>query len=175
MTPFLGQLICVGFNFAPQGWALCDGQILSISQNTALFSLLGTTFGGNGTTTFALPDLRGRAPLHMGQGPGLGNYILGENGGTEEATLTVGNLPQHTHAINATSNPGSSSHPNGQYLASSGAAAIYNSGTGGNGVDSKLHAGAVSVAGNGVPFDKHAPYLTMNWIIALEGIYPSRS
>jgi len=175
MTPFLGQLICVGFNFAPQGWALCDGQLLAISQNTALFSLLGTTFGGNGTTNFALPDLRGRTSLHMGQGPGLGNYVLGQNGGTENATLSVGNLPQHSHPLNATSNPGSSSHPNGQLLASSGGGAIYDSGNGGNGVDSQLSSKAVGVAGSGQPFDKHMPYVTMNWIIALQGVYPSRS
>jgi microcystin-dependent protein len=174
MNPFIGQLMCVGFNFAPVGWALCNGQLLSIAQNTALFSLLGTTYGGDGISTFALPNLQGRAPIHMGQGPGLGNYILGQTGGTETVALNASQLPSHSHTINATSNPGSNSHPNGQYLASSGGGAIYDAGTGGNGVDSQLNAGAVSVAGSGQPFDNHMPYLTMNWIIALQGIFPSR-
>jgi microcystin-dependent protein len=170
---YLGQLICVGFNFAPPGWAQCDGTLLPISQNTALFSLLGTTFGGDGISTFALPDLRGRAPIHMGQGPGLSLYIIGQNGGVETTTLSVNQMPTHNHTINATSNPGSSSHPNAQFLASSGGGAIYDSGAGGNGVDSQLNSGAVNPVGGGQPFDNHMPYLTMNWLIATQGIFPS--
>jgi microcystin-dependent protein len=99
LSPYLGQMMWVGFNFAPQGWANCDGQLLSIAQNTALFALLGTTYGGNGTTTFALPDMRGRVPVHVGQGPGLSNYTLGEVGGTESETLTVSQMPLHAHTI----------------------------------------------------------------------------
>jgi microcystin-dependent protein len=174
MQPFVGQLMCVGFNFAPAGWALCNGQLLSIQQNTALFSLLGTTFGGDGVTTFALPDLRGRAPIHQGQGGGLSYYVIGQLGGTETVTLNASQMPVHNHLVNATSNPGSSSHPNKQLLASSGSAPIYDPGTGGNGVDSQLASNAVTNAGAGQPFDNHMPYLTMNWIIALQGVFPSR-
>src|SRR5215475_4971153 len=101
--PFLGQIMLVPYNFAPRGWAFCNGQLLSISQNTALFSLLGTTYGGNGQTTFALPDLRGRVPLSSGQGPGLSNYNLGQSGGQETVTLTGNQMPAHQHAINANS------------------------------------------------------------------------
>src|SRR6476659_7582144 len=95
--PFLGEIRMVGFNFAPQGWALCNGQILSIAQNTALFSLLGTTYGGNGTQTFGLPNLQSRVPMHWGQGPGLSNYVIGEQTGTENVTILTSNLPPHTH------------------------------------------------------------------------------
>lgn len=170
MDPFLGQLMLVPYNFAPNGWAQCDGSLLQISQNTALFSLLGTTFGGNGVTTFALPDLRGRAPIHMGQGPGLTNFILGESGGTESVTLNVGNLAPHAHALNAVANPGTSSHPTGNLLASDTAGSVYSDAA----PNTALAAGAVAPAGNGIPFDNHMPYLVMNWIIAMEGIFPSR-
>src|SRR5580704_15922794 len=98
-TPFLGMIITVGFNFAPRGWALCNGQLMPISQNTALFSLLGTTYGGNGTTTFALPNLQSRVPVHFGQGPGLSPYVIGQSGGAETVALTINQLPAHTHAI----------------------------------------------------------------------------
>src|SRR4051794_30340022 len=98
-TPFIGQISLFGGNFAPRGWAFCNGQLLAVSQNTALFSILGTTYGGNGQTTFALPDLRGRVPVHFGQGPGLSPYQLGEVGGTETTTLNVNQLPPHTHAV----------------------------------------------------------------------------
>ena len=175
MTPFLGQIMCVGFNFAPVGWAMCNGQLMSIAQNTALFALLGTTYGGDGISTFALPDLRSRVPIGMGQGPGLSPYVQGQMGGTETVTLTTNNLPSHSHLVNATSNPGSASHPNGQLLASSGAAAIYDPGTGGNGVDSQLAPNAVAPTGGGQPIPNIPPYNAMNWIIALQGIFPSRS
>jgi microcystin-dependent protein len=107
--PFIGETRLVGFNFAPQGWALCDGQLLSISQNTALFSLLGTTYGGNGQTTFALPDLSSRVPVHQGQGPGLSNYVPGEQGGSENVTLNVSQLPAYSHRLASSNQPGSSS------------------------------------------------------------------
>ena len=110
--PFLGQLMLFGGNFAPRGWALCNGQILAINQNTALFSLLGTTYGGNGQTTFALPDLRGRAPLHAGQGPGLSPYALGQVGGTENVTLLATEMPAHTHAQPATAADETTNRPN---------------------------------------------------------------
>jgi microcystin-dependent protein len=111
----------------------------------------------------------------MGQGPGLGNYVLGQNGGTETVTLGANQMPAHSHALNATSNPGSSSHPKGEFLASSGGGAIYDSGSAGKGVDSQLAAKSVGLTGGGQPFDNRGPYLTMNWLIALEGVFPSRA
>src|SRR5689334_9815739 len=112
-NPFLGEIRMVPFNFAPKGWALCNGQILAISQNTALFSLLGTTYGGNGVSTFALPDFRGRVPIHAGQGPGLSSYVLGEQTGTESVTLTVPQLPAHNHTVNGVASGGSQASPAG--------------------------------------------------------------
>src|SRR5215213_5859350 len=109
--PYIGEIRMFAGNFAPRGWALCNGQLLSISQNTALFSLLGTMYGGNGQTTFALPDLRGRVPLHFGQGPGLSNYVEGEVGGTETVTLTTGEMPSHNHGANGNQAPGNSPSP----------------------------------------------------------------
>ena len=170
MEPFIGQLLLVPYNFAPNGWALCDGSIMSIAQNTALFALIGTTFGGNGTTTFALPDLRGRAPIGMGQGPGLTSFVLGETGGTESVTLNANNLPPHTHSVNAVANPGTSSHPSGNYLASDTAGSVYSNVA----PNTALAPNAVGLTGGGVPFDNQMPYLAMNWIIATQGIFPSR-
>src|SRR5215472_14207563 len=131
--PFLGEIFMFAGNFAPRGYALCNGQLMSIQQNTALFSILGTTYGGNGTTTFALPDLRGRSPIGTGQGPGLTDIVLGEMAGTENVTLTTNNMPSHTHSLNADSNPASVSAPAGSVLADSGNAQsggipIYSSG-----------------------------------------------
>ena len=121
MDPLLASIILFAGNFAPRGFYLCQGQILSIAQNTALFSLLGTTYGGDGRTTFALPDLRGRVPVGQGQGPGLSNYDLGEVSGTESTTLLVTNLPQHNHPLIATSEAGSTSDPTGAFLGNTGA------------------------------------------------------
>src|SRR5450631_4459450 len=116
MDPLLASIIIFASNFPPKGWAFCNAQILSIAQNTALFSLLGTTYGGDGITTFALPDLRGRLPVQAGQGPGLSNYDLGQSGGSESTTLLLSNLPQHNHSLNAVSEAGSTSAPAGAYL-----------------------------------------------------------
>src|SRR5262245_2996958 len=123
--PYIGEIRMVGFNFAPLGWALCNGQLLAISQNTALFSLLGTTYGGNGQTTFALPDLRGRIPIHQGQGPGLSNRVLGEVGGQESVALTSQQMPAHTHALLASPSPGTTISPVGSTWASSPSLAAY--------------------------------------------------
>ena len=171
--PFLGQIIMFGGNFAPRGWALCDGQLLPISQNTALFSLLGTTYGGNGQTTFALPDLRGRVPLHMGQGPGLSPYTLGQVGGTEAVTLLVNNLPQHTHSLNGNSTGGNQPGPSGNVLAveSTGTSSNYSS----NAPNATLSPQAVGSTGGSQPVSIQQPYLCMNFVIALQGIYPSRN
>ena len=171
MNQFLGQLLLVAFNFAPAGWALCNGQLLSISQYTALFQLLGTTYGGDGVNTFALPDLRGRVPLSSGQGAGLQNYAIAQAGGAEGVTLGVNQLPAHSHSVNTVSGAATSSHPTNEYLASSTHASVYSSST----PNSTLNANAVSQVGGGQPVDVRSPYLTLNWIIALTGIFPSQS
>jgi microcystin-dependent protein len=173
--PFLGQILLVGFNFAPQGWALCNGQLLSITQNTALFSLLGTQYGGDGQTTFALPDLRSRVPIHQGQGNGLSNYAMGEMAGVENVTLLLSQIPSHNHLINATNAAGGVQTPGNNFLAAATAggrpADIYSAGPS----QGTLSPNAVSVAGGGQPHTNIQPVLAMNYIIALQGIFPSRS
>ena len=166
-TPFLGEIRIFPYNFAPRGWALCNGQILSIAQNTALFSLLGTTYGGNGQTTFALPDLRGRVPNSSGQGPGLSSYSLGQVGGTEAVTLTQQELPSHNHAVNSTNADATSSRPGGNFPAAGGG---YNSAPSNN-----MAPAMIANAGGNQPHNNVQPYLTLNYCIALEGIYPSRN
>jgi len=164
--PFLGQIMLFAGNFAPRGWALCNGQILSIAQNTALFSLLGTTYGGNGQTTFALPDLRGRVPNHAGQGPGLSNYVQGQVGGEESVTLNTNQIPPHTHTQPATNGLQSTNRPNNALPAEGGVYANESDG-------SAFH--PTSSTGGGQPHDNLSPYLTVNYVIPLEGIYPSRN
>ena len=168
--PFLGELKLLPFNFAPRGWAFCQGQILSIAQNTALFSLLGTTYGGNGQTTFALPDLRGRVPIGQGQGPGLSPYDLGQVGGTETVTLTNANLPAHTHQVRATTEDANSAQPGNNLPAAVGAGA-YGSQT----PDTTMSVSMIAPSGSNQPFNNVQPYLTLNWCIALSGIFPSRN
>lgn len=168
MEPFLGQIIMFAGNFAPRGWAFCDGTLLSIAQNSALFSLLGTTYGGDGRTTFALPDLRGRVPVHPGQGPGLSNYTLGQQGGNETTTLTANNLPAHTHPLQAVSSGQSDDSPAGNVLAQ---ADIYGPGP----TNVTLAAGSVGPAGESQPVANLQPYTCITAIIALEGVYPSRN
>ncbi len=170
--PFLGQIILVGFNFAPRGYAFCQGQILSIAQNTALFSLLGTTYGGNGTTTFALPDLRGRVPNGQGQGPGLSNYTLGEVGGAETVTLVSTQMPAHTHLLNCYTEDGNQGNANGNVLASTGAAPPPYSNVAPN---SLMAPASIAAAGGSQPHENRSPYLTLNYCIALQGIFPSRN
>lgn len=172
MEQFLGEIGIVAFNFAPRGWALCNGQLLPINQNQALFALLGTTYGGDGRTTFALPDLRSRIPLHFGQGPGLSSYSLGEVGGAEAVALTVAQLPRHSHAAQGASGAGSSSGPTGQVWAGSVLNDTpYRSG----GVPTAtMAAGAITATGGGQGHENRQPYLTLNFIIALVGVFPSR-
>jgi microcystin-dependent protein len=168
-TPFLGEVRVFAGSFAPAGWALCNGQLLAISQNTALFSLLGTTYGGNGVSTFGLPDLRGRAPLHAGQGAGLSSYVRGQIGGAETVTLATSTLPSHTHAAGASSANGAADTPTGGLPARAPSAIpLY-----GASADSNLAAGAVASAGGGQPHNNMQPFLTLNFIIAVAGIYPS--
>jgi microcystin-dependent protein len=188
--PFLGMIIIVPYNFAPLGWAFCAGQILPISQNTALFSLLGTTFGGDGQTTFALPDLRSRVPVGAGQGLGLSPYTLGQTGGAENVSLTISELPTHTHAIalnnlaataNARNAAGNSQTPVGNVPAveAAGVTATYSNAP----ANAVMAPGAISVsgtatagtAGAGLPTPILSPYQTVNYCIALQGIFPSRN
>jgi microcystin-dependent protein len=169
--PYLGEIRWVGFNFAPRGWALCNGQLLPISQNTALFSLLGTTYGGDGQTTFALPDLRGRVPIGMGQGPGLTDRELGETGGAEAVMLTEAELPSHPHQAMGTSNPAIASSPAGNVWGRTRRLTqLY-------GPDANLmsmSASAIEATGGDQPHENMPPFLTLTCIIALEGIFPSR-
>jgi len=183
--PYLGMIILVPYNFAPRGWAFCNGQILPINQNTALFSLLGTTYGGNGQTTFALPNLQGRVPIGQGQG-----HVIGEVGGVETVTLTVNQMPTHTHVITpgglaATSKvknaAGNRQTPVGNVPAieAAGVTATYSDQV----PDASMGAGAIAISGNPTaataglsqPFDNLQPYLTMSYCIALQGIFPSRN
>lgn len=166
--PFIGLIVAFGGNFAPRSWALCNGQLLSISQNTALFSILGTTYGGNGQTTFALPDLRSRAPVHAGQGPGLSDYTLGQSGGEEAVTLTANQHAPHSHGVSASTNPTSKSPLNNL-------PAAYGVVSYGPSADVAMSPAMIQSQGQGQPHSNVQPYLTINFIIALEGIFPSRN
>ena len=169
--PFIGEIRIFAFGFAPQGWALCNGQLLPINQNQALFSLLGTTYGGNGTTTFALPDLRSRVPVHQGQGPGLSPYAEGQAGGTEAVTLAAAQMPQHTHPVNASSGAATSGNPAGHTLARS-ASHIYHPESGQHTV---MDANMLGEAGGSQPHDNIQPYLAVTFCIALNGIFPAQN
>lgn len=172
METFIGTITLFGFNFAPQGWAKCEGQLLPIAQNSALFSLLGTIYGGDGRTTFALPDLRGRAPIGENQGAGLTNRPLGSRGGTETDTLTTAQLPAHTHGLRASAAAGNSNVPTGKVLADPGRGvnAYTDAAT-----DTDMKADAIGSAGGGQSVNNMPPYLAMNYCIALVGIFPSRN
>ncbi len=200
--PYLGEIRMVGFNFAPNGWALCQGQVLGISQNSALFSLLGTYYGGNGVTTFQLPNLQGRTPVGVGQGLGLSNINIGEMAGTESATLTTQNMPQHTHVATVTggggtasiSIPASTSTAAGTQSGSPSATSVlgpvsisnrqgelYSTATPDvtlKPFNATVTGGAPtienSMAGNNVPFSLRNPYIGINFVIALQGVFPSR-
>jgi microcystin-dependent protein len=161
-----------GGNFAPQGWALCEGQLIPIAENDTLFTLIGTTYGGDGQTTFALPDLRGRIPIHMGQGPGLSNYVIGESGGVEAVALLGAQMPAHGHALAASLNGAElTAGPNGSVTADTGATPLYSASM----VAQDMHASAIAAAGGGQPHDNMAPFLCVNFIISLFGIFPSQN
>ncbi len=171
--PFLGQIITAGFNFAPIGYALCNGQLMAISQNTALFALLGTQFGGDGITTFALPDLRGRAPVHQGQGPGLPVAVMGESSGSESVTLINSEMPMHNHLVMVQAANGAGKAPTNDYLASVQGTNtnIYSTTSDGH----TLNVQSIGLAGGNQPHNNMQPYLVINFCIALEGIFPSRN
>jgi microcystin-dependent protein len=170
---YLGEIRLFPYNFAPQGWAFCNGQILAIAQFTALFSLLGTTYGGNGTSNFALPDLRGRLAVSSGQGPGLSAYTLGQQSGSESVALTVNNLPSHNHMVSpaANGNAATEQRPAGAVMARS-TASIYASAADGS---TTMAGSATSSTGSSQPFSTIQPLLVLNYCIALQGIFPSRN
>ncbi len=172
MDPYLAEIRIFPFNFAPVGWAFCNGQILSISQNTALFSLLGTTYGGNGTTTFALPNLQGSAPMSFGNGPGLSSHVLGEASGSPTVTLLSSQMPLHSHSfsVDPQAKKESSSVANNVPAAASGAD-FYSTAASNNTMNAQM----LPVAGGNLPHDNMQPYLALSFCIALNGIYPPRS
>jgi microcystin-dependent protein len=172
-SPFIAEIRMGGWNFAPRGWAFCNGQITSIAQNTALFSLLGTTYGGNGQTTFALPDLRGRMPIGRGQGPGLSPRSLGESGGQETVTLTQSQMPAHAHVAQGANTGGTTTDPNG---------AVWASSVGGR-TPPPLYAvpgnpqtmDPTNPSGGSQPHSNLQPLLAINFVIALQGVFPPRN
>jgi microcystin-dependent protein len=171
--PFLGEIRNFGFNFAPKGWALCTGQVLPISQNTALFSLVGTSYGGNGTTTFQLPNMQGCIPVGEGSGAGLSPYVIGEAGGAATVALVAANLPAHTHTLPASATAGRISMPTASSVLGAtgrGVAGAYAASGG-----STMAAPSVGSAGSGSPHNNMMPYLVTNYCIALQGIFPSRN
>lgn len=172
-SPYLGEIKIVAFNFAPKNWALCNGQQLSIQQNTALFSLLGTMYGGNGVTTFALPNLQSRVPIHFGQGPGLSNYTQGEVGGAETVTLNSTQLPQHTHLLNGTTGTANKRPPAGHTFAADTASIANFYAAPANQV--ALAAPSVTTAGGNQPHSNLQPYLAVLFCICLAGVFPSRN
>ena len=171
--PFVAEIRIFPFNFAPRGWAWCDGQLLPLSQNTALFSLLGTTYGGNGKSNFALPDLQGRAPMHPGQGPGLSLHDLGETGGSETVTLLESEIPAHSHGLRGVSEAGEDNDPAGATLGVTIGNALYIPPAGQT--LSAMNAAALAPAGGDQPHNNLQPYLTFYFCIALQGVFPPRT
>lgn len=171
MEPFIGQIQAFGFTFAPQGWLQCNGQLISIAQNTALFALLGTTYGGDGVTTYALPDLRGRSMVHPGQGPGLSFITQGEQSGTENVSILIGNLPAHNHSVSVSVNTalGEEDSPTTKLASKTGG---YSEDVAAN---SFLGGLTENTVGGNQPLSTRNPYLAVNCCIALQGIFPSRN
>lgn len=169
--PFVAEIRIFPFNFAPKGWAWCDGQLMPLSQNTALFSLLGTTYGGNGKSNFALPDLQGRAPMHPGQGPGLSLHDLGETGGSETVTLLESEIPAHSHAMRAAPEAGEENDPVGAALGVTIGNTLYSNS---NSPLVSMAPEALAPAGGDQPHNNLQPYLTFYFCIALQGVFPPR-
>lgn len=174
MDPFVAEIRIFPFNFAPKGWAFCDGQILPLSQNTALFSLLGTTYGGDGKSNFALPDMQGNAPMHPGQGPGLSLHDLGETGGSETVSLLESEIPGHSHGVGAQTTPLSAvAVPTGATLSRPASGNLYF--TPGSPTIVTMSDNILAPAGGDQPHNNMQPYLTLNFCIALQGVYPPRT
>jgi microcystin-dependent protein len=169
--PFVAEIRIFGFNFAPTGWATCDGQLMPISQNTALFSLLGTTYGGNGTSNFALPDLQGSAPMHPGQGPGLSLHDLGEVGGSQTQTLLESEIPVHNHALRASAGRATSRSPADGMPAAATGVGMYDDAAQ---PATTMSGAALAIAGGGLPHENMQPFLTLLFCIALQGVFPPR-
>ena len=169
--PFVAEIRIFPFNFAPKGWAFCNGQLLPISQNTALFSLLGTTYGGDGKSTFGLPDMQGNAPMHPGQGPGLSLHDLGEMSGSETVSLLQSEMPSHSHALNASQGDGTERTPANQLLATGIGISQYQMP---GPTAAPLSPTTVAPAGGDQPHNNMQPYVTLNFCIALQGVFPSR-
>ena len=174
-NPFLAEIRIFAGNFAPNGWALCNGQLLSIAQNSALFALLGTTYGGDGRTTFALPNLQGSVPMHAGDGPGLTSRVLGEVGGEDAVTLLASETPSHTHTavVNATAGAATSNSPVGETWAPSPGPAVY-APLPAVGQEVSMGSGFTDGGPGGLPHNNLQPYLTLTFIIALQGVFPAR-
>ena len=171
--PFVAEIRIFPFNFAPKGWAFCDGQLLPLSQNTALFSLLGTTYGGDGRSNFALPNMQGNAPMHPGQGPGLSLHDLGETGGSETVTLLVSEMPSHSHSLNAMGGfNGTNNDPTGGVLAKGDAGLLPYTPSGSSVTMADT---AIAPAGGDQPHNNMMPYLTLSFCIAMQGVFPPRS
>jgi microcystin-dependent protein len=174
MDPFVAEIRIFPFNFPPKGWAFCDGQILPLSQNTALFSLLGTTYGGDGKSNFALPNMQGNAPMHPGQGPGLSLHDLGETGGSDTVSLLESEIPSHSHALMASAQPATRTGPANNALArAQGGPTPYLAPAGAPMVN--MSDNAIAPAGGDQPHNNMQPYLTLNFCIALQGVYPPRT
>ncbi|YCM46714.1 tail fiber protein [Verrucomicrobiaceae bacterium 227] len=176
-TPFIGEIKIFAGNFAPRGWALCDGQLLAISTNDALFSLLGTIYGGDGRTTFGLPDMRGRVPVHQGSGPGLTDRRIGVRGGQEQVTLTSTQMPAHDHGgrLQAVDKDATTANAAGAMLAKSVGNSIYHTGVGRGSKPNVMNTSAIQSVGGSQSHNNIAPVQCVNFIIALVGIYPSRN
>ena len=169
--PFLGQIMWAAFNFPPKGWARCDGQLLSIAQNSALFALLGTNFGGNGQTNFALPDMRGRLPMHDGTGPGLTPRVIGEQGGQEQVTLGTAQMPTHSHTLVGSSSEAASISPGGNLPATKSRVTLYSAGP----ADTAMGPSAIESTGGSQPHNNMPPFLAIQCFIAVQGVFPSRN
>ncbi len=170
-TPYLGNIMLFAGNFAPAGWVFCNGQLLSIANDTALFSLLGTTYGGDGVNTFAVPDFRSRVPVHQGQGPGLSNYVIGQQSGTETVTLINSQMPIHTHPVAVSSSNATTGTPSASVTLGVAAAEIYIADT----PDGSMNPLSIGLTGGSQPHDNIQPYLALNYVIATQGIFPSRN
>jgi microcystin-dependent protein len=168
--PYIGEIRMVGFNFAPAGWAFCNGQLMAIAENDVLFNLIGTTYGGDGQQTFGLPNLQSRIPIHQGTGPGLSTYIIGGISGTENVTLVPNQIPQHNHSAIAKTEAGNQASPNNAIWAGS-SQSIYGTGSG----NVAMRVSAISSSGGNQPHDNMMPFLVINFIISLYGVYPSQN